>query len=191
MHKKFLEYWNFLFTLNYEQDLNLIQKEVIYTLTLIENLDLKELLIFVTDEYLIYKFDFKWIDLLLEKFFFNTCIGGVLFYKKLKNHMEKNNMEMIKLYVLSIKSGFIGGGFYEIKNIMEKTYILFENKEKIHEKIIYRPKVYMEKSWTLGFFLLLIFFYFIFNSINDYILLQYFKKSLNMISKALGDNYVF
>lgn len=98
------------------------------------NNELKDLMIYVADDYLIQQ-NPDWVNSLYEWNYKKTCCGGEKFYENLNFYYENNNQEMLRLYLISLQFGF-RGYYNEFQNqiylkYLETLKITFDKKSYV------------------------------------------------------------
>ena len=111
----------------------------------------KELMVFYNDEIM--------QENLMEKKFYGTNYGGDKFYSNIDALLEENNLEILELYLLSLKIGFCGSSDKKRKAYIEKLEKLFEplstNMER--KQFISGNKTFFANWWkVLGLAVLLV-----------------------------------
>lgn len=135
------EEMNFMFfltnLLNIEEDneITVVRDQIKTKIEIIENLEIKKIYTLTADEFLIKKFGKIWFQYLFELYFFQTCSAGQSFFKSFYYFVEKQNLEMIKLYAIAFN--FI---FYEQKPDEKKEFDILIQK--------FFPEITSEKSIT-------------------------------------------
>ncbi len=108
------EFIGFLYNLLENKDVETIINNTI-------NNELKDLMIYVADDYYIHK-DPKWIANLYEWKYKQTSCGGDKFYENLQIYHELNNLEMLRLYLIALQFGF-RGSFSQFPNTLYVKYL--------------------------------------------------------------------
>ena len=104
----------------------------------INNMEIKELMVFFADDIMCQKHKSEWLFFMLETHFFNTCVGGQKFYNRLEFCLNKNNHYMVQMFLFAISFGFLGQ-FDCFPDIYYKKCIVFLrfNEKKPSEKTTY------------------------------------------------------
>jgi hypothetical protein len=109
------EFIKFLYNLLENKDVETIINNTI-------NNELKDLMIYVADDYYIHK-DPKWITNLYEWKYKQTSYGGDKFYENLQIYHELHNQEMLRLYLIALQFGFRGS----FTNFPQMLYLKYLN----------------------------------------------------------------
>jgi len=147
----FLNFYDNLCSLNLKSNIKALQEFLIKKLEIIEDFEQKKLYVLISDEFLVQKIGRKWIDYLLELYFFKTCNGGKEFFDDFKRFAEKQNLQMVKLYGISFNILFYK---HQQENNEFTTIIkrFFTREDSIKSTIPYRNmkrKIYINSLFFI------------------------------------------
>jgi len=85
-----------------------------------------------------WKYSDEWVQSSLQKRFFNTCLGGTLFFKKLDklNSANTKDQDIREVYLYCLRQGFSGcyfdiGEQSKLKEIIQANYLMLVKEQDI------------------------------------------------------------
>lgn len=146
----FIHFYGFLKKIDLTNSCAEIQNLILQYFKTVEEKQIKQILIFVTDEYLIKKIGYEWTNFLLEDLFFNTSCGGKVFFDNLDEFIKQQDIEMIRLYLFAIKIGFKGNKNNPMDKYAEtiKNFIILEKKSDINIPFKSFNQIYGNTNFT-------------------------------------------
>jgi hypothetical protein len=151
-----------------------------------EDNDLKKLMVCVADDYII-KYNKEWVNSLYEFKIFKTSNGGEWFFQQLEKYKEKKNLQMIRLYLISLSFGFRGEleniewNFY--KEYLEVLDLKFFEEQYKNPRFIPKEKIVNQKSFMV--LLIPIVFFVIFIILTDVYVIKSLKNNIFQITNLI------
>lgn len=129
-----------------EEELIDLQNDVIKYLRRINDNSLREICIFVADDFLIKKYE--WKNFLIEKVLLKSSSGGSIFFEKFDQYLSNGNYEMCVVCLLAIKTGFTGY-ISDISDKYNSYYSKFKTTFNVKESV---PEIrnYENLGYTSG-----------------------------------------
>ena len=146
MIEEFLKYMKYLYTTT--GDLSIIQEKLFNYISFLEE-PLKQLCVFVADDYLIKK-NTLFIDYLLERKIYRSVCGGETFFLNFNKYMNAKNIQMVYVYLIALQLGFRGKYDEFPKNVYNNAILLLNFSEN-KNMCTYKPSNvhYYKYSWLL------------------------------------------
>lgn len=94
--------------INNFDDLISIQRSLLLMLNSYDNNEFYRLIVYMTDEKMIYKVSDRWLPFLIEKAIFGTDVGGFQFYHYVTEYIKTRQYNSLYACAIILKNGFAG-----------------------------------------------------------------------------------